>query len=62
MIYGTAGLVGIWGIGSGLGATATFGAGAEFAVNDRLSVFGETRAVLGGPGCCIWMMGINLAR
>jgi hypothetical protein len=62
VVYGTAGLVGIWDPGNGIGALATFGGGAEFAVNDRFSVFGETRAVLGGPGCCLWMMGVNIAR
>ncbi|MCW5715706.1 MAG: hypothetical protein KIT43_14435 [Bauldia sp.] len=61
VVYGTAGLVGLWNPGVGVGALATFGGGAEFAVNDRLSVFGETRATL-GAGCCLWMMGINLAR
>jgi len=61
VVYGTAGLVGLWEPGNGFGALATFGGGAEFAVNERFSVFGETRATL-GAGCCLWMMGINLAR
>lgn len=43
----------------------TFGAGLEFAVSDRVSVFGETRAIgqFGlGADCCIVQVGVRVHR
>lgn len=68
LLYGVAGVGGAWLPGSGAGVFMTAGAGAEFAVNDRISVFGESRLVGsfggmgGGLGCCITTIGINIHR